>query len=194
MPDQLHIGVLALQGDFDTHRKILESLGAKVRCIRKPEELEKLTALVIPGGESTTLLKLMDYFPKWWPALKSFNENGGAFFGTCAGMILLAKTVTGPAQRSLGFIDIAVERNAYGRQKESFEGVGQWADGTTLEMVFIRAPRISELGQGVEVLAKHEGVPVFVKQERVFVASFHPEINGRTELHQIFLKSLQVQV
>lgn len=184
------MGVLALQGDFDAHRKILEQLGARVCLVRKPSQLEELAGLVIPGGESTTLLKLMQYFPEWWPEFQRFKDKGGAFFGTCAGMILLAREVSAPAQKSLGFLDAKVERNAYGRQKESFEGIGQWADGRPLEMVFIRAPRLSEIGSEVEVLASHEEVPVFVRQGRVFAASFHPEINGVTDLHKIFLDSL----
>lgn len=184
------IGVLALQGDFDAHKQILEQLGARVTLVRKPSQLEQLAGLVIPGGESTTLLKLMQYFPDWWPEFQRFRDNGGAYFGTCAGMILLAREVTAPAQKSLGFLDAKVERNAYGRQKESFEEIGQWADGRPLEMVFIRAPRLSEIGPEVEVLASHKDVPVFVRQGKIFAASFHPEINGVTDLHKIFLDSL----
>jgi pyridoxal 5'-phosphate synthase pdxT subunit len=187
---KLRIGVLALQGDFDAHKKLLEKLGADVCCVRKPSQLNDIQGLVIPGGESTTLLKLMQYVPQWWPSLQSFKDRGGAFFGTCAGMILLAREVTAPAQRSLGFIDLAVERNAYGRQKESFEALGSWADGRSLEMVFIRAPRIAKTGPHVEVLASHNGVPVFVREGRVFASSFHPEINKTEELHGVFLASM----
>jgi len=185
------VGVLALQGGFAAHARILAGLGPSVREIRRPGELADIAGLVIPGGESSTLLKLMDYEPEWWPALRAFHEAGGAFLGTCAGLIFLAREVTGPSQRSLGLLDAKVARNAYGRQLDSFEATGHWEDdGSELAMVFIRAPRISQLGAGVEVLVRHEGDPVVVRQGRVLAASFHPELCDESSLHRRFLEEL----
>src|SRR6266508_260103 len=154
----LIIGVLALQGDFAMHEAALARVaGVTTRQVRKPEDLEGLDGLVVPGGESTTLLKLMDAWG-FVPALEKFHAAGRPIFGTCAGLILLAREVTSPAQFSLGLIDVGVERNAYGRQRESFEATGTATpDGrpAPVEMVFIRAPRIRRVGEGVETLARH---------------------------------------
>src|SRR5262249_59856895 len=141
---KVKIGVLALQGDFDRHAKALARCGVEAIEVRKPEQLGDVDGLIIPGGESTTLLKLMDAWG-FVPALEKFHAEGRPIFGTCAGLILLAREVESPSQFSLGFIDVTAERNAYGRQKESFESTGpaDLADGArTIKMVFIRAPRI----------------------------------------------------
>ncbi len=145
---RMKIGVLALQGDFSLHRKSLDRIGVESVEVRMPRQLEDVGGLIMPGGESTTLLKLMDAWD-FVPALEKFHAAGRPIFGTCAGMILLAREVQSPAQFSLGFIDLTVERNAYGRQKESFEAVGSadlGAGPRPLKMVFIRAPRIRRLG------------------------------------------------
>ena len=175
------IGVLALQGDFEAHLRALERLGVTGHEIRRPAQCAELSGLIIPGGESTTLLRLMDFEPGWFEAIAGLAERGGALLGTCAGLILLARAVQ-PAQRSLGLLNVDVVRNAYGRQRESFV-----ADGGGLEMVFIRAPRIEAVGDGVEVLARHDGVPVWVAQGRVFGASFHPELGIDSRVHRAFL-------
>ena len=147
----MKIGILALQGDFSLHRKSLDRIGVESVEVRMPRHLEDVGGLIMPGGESTTLLKLMDAW-EFVPALEKFHAAGRPIFGTCAGMILLAREVQSPAQFSLGFIDLTVERNAYGRQKESFESVGSsdlGAGSRPLKMVFIRAPRIRRLGPAV---------------------------------------------
>lgn len=181
------VGVLALQGDFEAHAAMLAGLGAAVREVRRPAALDGLAGLVIPGGESTTLLKLLDHEPEWWPRLAAFHRDGGVLFGTCAGLILLAREVE-PAQRSLGLLDVAVARNAYGRQVDSFETRGTWRDGRPLEMVFIRAPRILRLGTEVEVLAEHQGEAVLVEAGTVLAASFHPELTDDDAVHGRFLE------
>jgi 5'-phosphate synthase pdxT subunit len=192
----VRIGVLALQGDFALHVKALARCGrgasgemtVEAVEVRKPEELEGLDGLVMPGGESTTLLKLMDEW-RFVPALEKFHEAGKPIFGTCAGLILLARDVHGPEQPSLGFIDVGVERNAYGRQRESFSTEGEVVlDGEPrrLEMVFIRAPRIRRLGPGVQTLARHGNDPVMVRQGTVLVAAFHPELTNDTSVHRYF--------
>ena len=190
----MKIGVLALQGDFALHMKAL------ARCrgggsgpieaveIRKPEELDGLDGLIIPGGESTTLLKLMDEW-RFVPALEKFHAAGKPIFGTCAGLILLARDVESPQQSSLGLIDVGVERNAYGRQRESFAADGEAElDGAPrrIEMVFIRAPRIRRVGPDVAILARHRAEPVMAQQGPVLVATFHPELTGDASIHQYF--------
>lgn len=187
----VNVGVLALQGNFESHEKRLAGLGATVHEVRKPAQLNGLAGLIIPGGESTALLKLMDYDPTWWPELEAFHDNGGVLFGTCAGLILLAQEVTAPTQRSLGLIDVTVERNSYGRQIDSFETSGTWDDGRSLEMVFIRAPRILRVGEGVTVRATHNGVPVLVEQGRVLAGSFHPELTRDDGVHRRLLEMIQ---
>jgi pyridoxal 5'-phosphate synthase pdxT subunit len=184
----VRIGVLALQGDFALHARALEKCGAEAVEVRKPEQLDDVEGLIIPGGESTTLLKLMDAWG-FVPALEKFHGAGKPMFGTCAGLILLARDVESPRQFSLGLVDVAVERNAYGRQRESFEASGTARlDGRAvpLEMVFIRAPRIRRAGPGVEVLAEHAGEPVMAREGRVLVATFHPELTDDTTVHRYF--------
>jgi 5'-phosphate synthase pdxT subunit len=177
------IGVLALQGDFDAHRRRLEELGAKVVLVKKPEQLDEIDGLVIPGGESGTFLNLLgqDGFEK----LKRFVRLKPTF-GTCAGAILLATDVENPKQAGLGALDIAVRRNAYGRQLESSIREGKLG-ASPLEMVFIRAPKISRVGPGVEVLATEGSDPVAVRQGSAIAATFHPELSDDTRVHQAFL-------
>jgi len=184
----MRIGVLALQGDFARHAAALARCGVEAVEVRRPEELADVDGLIIPGGESTTLLKLMDEWA-FVPALEKFHAAGRPIFGTCAGLILLAREVESPRQFSLGLIDVTVERNAYGRQRESFEASGTVTlDGRAhpLEMVFIRAPRIRRVGAGVETLAEHQGEPVMARQGSVLVATFHPELTDDRAVHRYF--------
>ena len=186
------VGVLALQGAFDAHVRALRSLDADVGLVRVPADLDGLAGLVLPGGESTTMSKLLES-SGLFDALASRLAAGLAVFGTCAGMILLAAHVLdGRAdQRCFGAIDVTVRRNAYGRQVDSFEAdldvVGLDAP---FHAVFIRAPRIEACGTGVEVLASLAGEPVLVRGGAVTVASFHPELTGDARLHAQFLSTL----
>jgi len=181
----MKIGVLALQGDFDAHRRRLEELGAEVVLVKKPEQLEEIDGLVIPGGESGTFLKLLG--DAGFEKLKQFVRLKPTF-GTCAGAILLASEVENPKQQGLGAIDIRIRRNAYGRQIDSSirEGKFLLAD-LPLEMVFIRAPKIEHVGPGVEVIATEGADPVAVRQGRAMAATFHPELSDDTRVHQAFL-------
>jgi 5'-phosphate synthase pdxT subunit len=179
----MKIGVLALQGDFDAHRRRLEELGAKVVLVKRPDQLDEIDGLVIPGGESGTFLKLLG--EEGFEKLKQFVRLKPTF-GTCAGAILLASEVENPKQAGLGAIDIRIRRNAYGRQLDS--SIRQGKLGTTpLEMVFIRAPKIEHVGQGVEIIATEGLDPVAVRQGRVMAATFHPELSEDTRIHQAFL-------
>jgi 5'-phosphate synthase pdxT subunit len=177
------IGVLALQGDFDAHRIRLEELGAKVVLVKKPGQLDGIDGLVIPGGESGTFLKLLG--EAGFEKLKQF-VLAKPTFGTCAGAILLAKEVENPAQAGLGAIDIDIRRNAYGRQIDSSIREGQLGN-SPLEMVFIRAPKISRVGPGVDIVATEGNDPVAVRQGRVMAATFHPELSDDKRVHQAFL-------
>ena len=182
------IGVLALQGDFDLHRKALDRLGEASVEVRLPRQLDQVEGLIMPGGESTTLLKLLDEWD-FVPALEKFHAAGKPILGTCAGLILLAREVESPKQASLGFIDITAERNAYGRQKESFESEGEADLGEGLrpiKMVFIRAPRIRRLGSAVTPLVMHRGECVMARQGTVLVAAFHPEMTDDPTVHRYF--------
>jgi 5'-phosphate synthase pdxT subunit len=181
------IGVLAIQGDYEAHRAVLQRLGAEVKLVRKPEELDEVDALVIPGGESSTVLKFLEK-PGFFEKLADF-VRAKPTFGTCAGAILLAKEVSGPTQRSLGALDIHVRRNAYGRQVDSSIRQGE-LNGAPLEMVFIRAPKIEKIGSGVEVLAREGSDPVLVRQGKTMAATFHPELSQDTRVHQAFLAML----
>jgi pyridoxal 5'-phosphate synthase pdxT subunit len=190
---ELTIGVLALQGDYDAHRMVLDRLGAKTRLVRKPEELEGLDAIVIPGGESSTFLNFLRR-GGFLDALRTFVRTHPAF-GTCAGAILLANEVQNPSQESLGAIDIAVMRNAYGRQIDStIQTAVTKLPGGPIEMVYIRAPKITRVGRNVEVLAEREGDPVLVRSAdgRILVATFHPELSveGDDRIHREFLASV----
>ncbi len=180
----MRIGVLALQGDFDAHRKRLEELGAEVALVRKPEQLDEIDGLVIPGGESSTFLKLLG--EEGFEKLKEFVRVKPTF-GTCAGAILLANEVENPAQKGLGAIDIGIRRNAYGRQLDSSIREGMFG-GVPIEMVFIRAPKIERVGHSVEVLGREGSDPVVVRQGKVMAATFHPELSEDTRVHKSFLE------
>ena len=189
----MKIGVLALQGDFALHRQALARIEVESGEVRKPLDLDAVDGLIIPGGESTTLLKLMDA-GEFVPALEKFRADGQPIFGTCAGLIVLAREVLNPNQCSLGFIDVSVERNAYGRQKESFETEGEAIlDGhpSPLRMVFIRAPRIRRLGPEVTQLASHGGDCVMARQGSVLVAAFHPELTNDPTVHAYFVRMVK---
>jgi 5'-phosphate synthase pdxT subunit len=187
----VRIGILALQGDFALHAAALRRAGAEPVEVRKPAVLDDVAGLILPGGESTTLLHLMDAWD-FGPAIRGFHASGRPLFGTCAGLIVLAREVEGPRQPSLGLIDVTVERNSYGRQRDSFEASGELeasadlAGGPGLPMVFIRAPRILRVGAGVDVLARHRGDPVLAREGSVLVATFHPELTDDLTVHRYF--------
>jgi len=175
------IGVLALQGNFREHAQMLRRLGARVVEVRKPEELEALDGLVIPGGESTAIMRLA----RLYGLEDAIRRFAGPIFGTCAGMILLDR-------EHLGLADLAVRRNAYGRQIASFETDLELAgEEEPLRGIFIRAPWIEDVGPGVELLAAHEGRPVLLRDGRILVASFHPELTGDTRVHERFLQLVE---
>lgn len=184
------IGVLAIQGDYEAHKRRLEQLGAEVVLVRKPEQLDAIDAIVIPGGESSTFLNFL--------VERGFLEKLGEFvrtkptLGTCAGAILLATEVENPPQQSLNALHITIRRNAYGRQNESFISQAATELGSRpLEMVFIRAPKIMSTGKDVEVLASESGDPVLVRQGKIMAATFHPELSDDTRVHQEFLKLIK---
>ena len=187
----MKIGVLALQGDFEAHRLRLEELGAEVVLVRKADDFDGIDGLVIPGGESTTFLKLLPQ--NLLQKLRDFVHTKPTF-GTCAGAILLANEVENPKQAGLGAIDIRIRRNAYGRQVNSSIREGKFIDErlgeSPIEMVFIRAPKIERLGPGVEVLATEGGDPVVVRQGRVMAATFHPELSQDKRVHRAFIAML----
>jgi len=184
------IGVLAIQGDYEAHGRVLEGLGAKVTYVRKPEQLDDVDAVVIPGGESTTFLKFLEQ-QNFFGKLGDFVKTKPAL-GTCAGAILLAKEVEGPSQASLGALDIRIRRNAYGRQLESsIRQAETKLAGGPMEMVFIRAPRIERVGKEVEVLASAGGDPVLVRQGKIMAATFHPELSDDSRVHQAFLQMVK---
>jgi len=177
----MRIGVLAVQGNFREHEAMLRRLGAEPVEIRKPEELAGLDGLVVPGGESTTFMRLM----RLYGLDEAVRQFAGPVLGTCAGMIVLDRN-------HLGLVDIDVERNAYGRQVASFEADLRLADDEqTLRGVFIRAPRLLDAGADVEMLAEYEGEPVLLRQGRFLVASFHPELTEDTRVHQLFLTAVE---
>ena len=177
------VAVLALQGDFEAHRRKLGELGIASFEVKRPEELEDAAGLVIPGGESTTLWKFFEWAP-WEEALRAFAASGRPILGTCAGAIVLAKDVTNPDREGLALLDIGVERNAYGRQVDSFVGEVEAPElGGKLPAVFIRAPRIRRVGPGVTTLATRQGEPVLVRAGNVFAATFHPELTEDTRVH-----------
>ncbi len=180
------IGVLALQGDYEAHARAFESAGARTVLVRKPEELAGLDGLVMPGGESTTMLKFLEK-GGFFDALGRFASTTPCF-ATCAGCILLAREVLNPKQRSLGVLDATVERNAYGRQIDStILTFPTELPGGPLEMVFIRSPRIARVGENVQVLARRDGFPTLVRQGHLLAATFHPEMTADTRVQQLFL-------
>ena len=184
------IGVLAIQGNYASHAQALTEAGAAPVEVRKPEELAGLDGLVLPGGESTTMLKFLEKH-SFFEVLREFCRTKPVF-GTCAGVILMAREVLNPAQRSMGVLDVVVERNAYGRQIDSVIITAETAlAGGPLEMVFIRSPRISQTGPGVEVLARRDGFPVLVRQGRILAATFHPELSHDRRVHRLFVESVE---
>jgi 5'-phosphate synthase pdxT subunit len=189
----MNVGVLALQGAFREHKQVLEKLGASVKEVRLPQHLDGLDAVIVPGGESTTMARLMKAYAMD-KGLVDFHAAGGALWGTCAGAIVMASEIVGyPEQLRLGLIDIAVERNAYGRQVASFEAdldVAVEGFDDPFRAIFIRAPRIARASEGVEVLARYEGDPVMVRQDRVMASVFHPELSGDSRLHRYFLEQV----
>ena len=186
----MNVGILAIQGDYAAHAAALNRLGASHSFVRTPEDLAGVDGVILPGGESTTHLKVLKE-EGLFQGLRDFAERGGAFFGTCAGAILLAREVHGPAQESLGLLDIRVLRNGYGRQLASDVHAGKTKlRDEPLEMVFIRAPIIESVGKGVEVLAEDEGRPVLVRSGRVMASTFHPELTDDTTVHEYFLRQI----
>lgn len=188
------IGVLALQGDFEAHTKTLNEIGIHCRSVRAASDLANLDGLVLPGGESTVMTRLCDRYGVWEP-LKESIRAGLPVLGTCAGMILLANSITGGAktfvQQTLGVLDIDVARNAYGAQLDSFEAdIPVPVLEGEVRGVFIRAPKIIRLGSDIEVLAEWEGTPVLVRRGNVVAASFHPEIAGETRVHRLWLDGI----
>lgn len=186
----MKVGVLALQGAFAAHSECLQSLGCDTVEVRLPRDLENVDALVMPGGESSTMSQLL-LSSGLFDAIAQRIADGMAVFGTCAGMILLASEVLDgrPDQRSFSAIDISVRRNAFGRQIDSFESTVTTSVGD-FHGVFIRAPRIERLGPGVEVVGELNGEPVMVRQNKILAASFHPELAGDARMHQYFLDNM----
>jgi 5'-phosphate synthase pdxT subunit len=184
------IGVLAIQGNYASHSQALREAGGEPIEVRKPEELEALDGLVLPGGESTTMLRFLEKHG-FFEALQEFGRKKPVF-GTCAGAILLAREVLNPAQRSLGLLAATVERNAYGRQIDSAIVTGPTElGGEALEMVFIRAPRIVRTGAGVELLAKRDEYAVLVRQGKILAATFHPELSADRRVHRLFVEMVK---
>src|SRR6185437_14011421 len=185
---RMKIGVLAIQGDFEAHARVLEKLGVEYVYVRAPEDLQGIDGLILPGGESTTHMKILAE-TGLDESIRQMAASRGAFFGTCAGAILLAREVKGPEQASLGLMDLTVVRNAYGRQLASDVFLlPTKLSAEPLEMVFIRAPIIEGVGKNVEVLAERNGKPVLVQQGRMIAATFHPELTGDTKIHERFVK------
>ena len=188
----LRIGVLGLQGDFREHVEVLASMGVSTLVVKLPEDLELVDGIIIPGGESTTMGRIMKEVGLDEPLIKKI-EGGLPVFGTCAGMILLSKGVVGYDQSTLGVMDIKVERNAYGRQVESFEvdvsipEIGE----RPFHAIFIRAPKVVEVGDGVEVLAELEGSPILLRQKNILASSFHPELTEDRRIHELFIKMIR---
>lgn len=186
----MKIGVLGLQGDVREHLSALEDAGASPTVVKRPEDVTSVDGLVLPGGESTTIGKLLDRFGLLEPIVKRANA-GMPLYGTCAGLILMAGTILGDedAPHRLGVLDVGVRRNAYGSQADSFECDLDIAGfDEPYRAVFIRAPLIEEVGEGVEIVATREGAPVLVRQGRLLASSFHPEMTGDTRVHELFVR------
>jgi len=189
----IKIGVLGLQGDFREHIQVLQKLDVDVVDVRLPEDLEGTFGLVIPGGETTTLRKLLR-FSELDQEILTRAKQGFPLFGTCAGMILLSNQIENDTQTEpLNLIDITVSRNAYGRQIDSFETSVSIKDIGDFHAIFIRAPQIKSLGKGVESLCNHNGVSILARQNNVLVGSFHPEIKGDARIHQYFVEKMCTQ-
>lgn len=187
------IGILALQGDFEAHRRMSEKLGVKAIKVRESQDFERIDGLIIPGGESTTINRLLNRY-KLTKSVKKFHKTGKPIFGTCAGMILLAKEIDNHKdQFSFGFMDITVQRNAYGRQIDSFEEdlVIPKLGKKPFRTVFIRAPKILKTGKNVESLAKHNGDHILVREKNILAGSFHPELTEDTRVYEYFLEMVK---
>lgn len=185
------VAVLALQGDFEAHRAALAEIGAESFEAKRAGDLARAEGLIIPGGESTTLWKFFEAEP-WEEAFRAFAASGRPILGTCAGAIVLAREVSNPPQKGLGLVDIAVARNAYGRQVDSFVAeVACPSLGAPIPAVFIRAPRIVAAGPGVEILARHGAEPVLVRQGNVVAATFHPELTADRRLHRLVFEGAE---
>lgn len=182
------VGILALQGDVSLHAQALARLSVATRLVKKPADFAGIDGLIIPGGESTTLLYLAETFGLL-EEISNFAADGGKILGTCAGAILLAKKVSNPHQKSLGLIDIEIERNAYGRQLDSFESLGEGKQPLPqkLKMTFIRAPKITSIGKNVKTLATYKIEPVLVQQKNILVTTFHPELTNELSIYQLWL-------
>ena len=181
--------MLAIQGDYAAHAEALAEAGAEPVEVRKPEQLDGIDGLILPGGESTTVLRFLERL-NFFERLSEFCA-AKPVFGTCAGAILLAREVRNPPQRSLGVLDAVVERNAYGRQIDStILTAPTELPGGPLEMVFIRAPRLVDVGTGVEVLARRDGSPVLVRQGKLMAATFHPELSADRRVHRLFVEAV----
>jgi len=181
------VGILALQGDFEAHEKALVAAGANTLQVRTAEDLKRVDGLIIPGGESTTMLKLLGYMDMLEPLRRFADEK--PIFGTCAGAILLANEVQSPKQHSLEAIDMTIERNGYGRQIDSRVATIDY-EGKPLEAVFIRAPIIRRTGPSVKVLAEYEGTPVLIEEGKHLASTFHPELTGDSRVHELFLRKI----
>lgn len=187
------IGVLALQGDFREHRRAVEHLGAAVKEVRLPTDLDRIDAIVIPGGESTTIGKLADRFGLIDP-LREIIQDGLPTYGTCAGLIFCSMAVTEGAQPLLGVLDVVTQRNAFGRQNDSFEAdIEIQGLDTPFHAVFIRAPWVAKVGSGVEVLAHVDDHPVMVRQDNIIATSFHPELTGDLRVHEMLIDMVRVE-
>jgi len=189
--DRKAVGILALQGDFALHAKMLERIGAPWKLVKYASELAEVRGLILPGGESTTMLKFFSQ-EGMGAAIQEFAAAGKPVFGTCAGAILLAREVLNPPQERLALLDISIERNAYGRQVDSSVRLGECPGlaERPVEMVFIRAPIIRRVGEGVRVLGRSDGLPVLVEQGNILAATFHPELTEDETIHRYFLAKL----
>jgi pyridoxal 5'-phosphate synthase pdxT subunit len=188
------IGILAIQGDYEAHAKMLDRIGVGHRYVRTADELTGLDGIILPGGESTTHLKVMTEEGLFEP-LKKFGADGGAVYGTCAGAILLAREVHGPPQASLGLLDASVLRNGYGRQLASDVHLVQTKlRDEPIEMVFIRAPIFEAIGPKVEILAEFGGRPILVREGNILASTFHPELTDDTTIHEYFVRMAQKSI
>jgi pyridoxal 5'-phosphate synthase pdxT subunit len=191
--ENVKIGILAVQGDFEAHAAMLAGMGVDSVEVRTPADLDGCDGLILPGGESTTQLQFLQE-EGLYQAIRKFAADGGAIFGTCAGAILLATEVTNPEQASLGLMDMTVQRNGYGRQVASeVVSAPSKLKKEPLEMVFIRGPIIERVGAGVEVLAEYAGKPALVQKGHMMAATFHPELTDDTTVHEHFMELARAQ-
>jgi pyridoxal 5'-phosphate synthase pdxT subunit len=188
------VGILAVQGDFAMHAKMLDRIAARWKLIKHVEDFSEIDALILPGGETTTMLKFLAE-RKIGDAIREFANQNKPVFGTCAGAILMAREVLNPEQERLGLIDITIERNAYGRQVDSSVQLGECPEISDhpVEMVFIRAPIIRRVGEGVKILGQAGGLPVLVEQANLLAATFHPELTTDETIHRFFLKKVEMK-